>query len=145
MTVAEAVDRINSATLVDLAKMSREAVAALPEPARRARRDRLFADMTVWRARHICEAAGVSRHAYAAWRNNYLNGTGGESALLAPFNEATEDVKRPGEDRPRGSDEPKWYAGEVRTWLRDSDRIDEDAFPLRKTSPGAPVRKKPAE
>lgn len=145
MKAGEVLDQIRAAPIRELAAMSREAVAALPEAARKARRDRLAEDTTVWLARHVMDAADVGRPAYVRWRNNYLRtGKASESAMIRPLNEDSGDVKRPLEQGPRGSDSPLYYAGEVRRWLATYGRVDEDFFPMRRRPPGRPARKNTA-
>jgi hypothetical protein len=145
LTAAQALEWVHTVSLVGLAGMSREQVEALPEPARAARRQRLYDDPTMWDSEQVWTAAGVGRAGFQKWRNAYLRGEVGDDVLPKPDNEDTEDVKRPGETRARGSDRAKWQAGRMRRWLKDTERNDIDLFPRKKTSPGAPIRKPRAE
>lgn len=153
MSTEEVHDRIQQASLAQLADMSRVAVAALPERSRQLRRDRLAGDDALWSAAKVIKAGGYpSRAAYNRLRNNYLNGQPqGPMTMIPPANEATADVKRPGDTGGRGSDQPLYRAGDVRRWLARWGRTDEDFFPTPggrpKPGPGklGPRMPKPAD
>lgn len=138
MTPATLLERIHAMPLVELATMTREAVEAMPEEARAARRERLYNDPTIWDGSDFAAAAGVGESAIKKWRNNYLNGKPG--GLLRPCNEDTDDIKKPGETRQRSNDRPKYRAGEARRWLKDEQIVNVDLFPIRRTSPGRPKK-----
>lgn len=127
-------ERVRLMTLGQLADLPREVTLALPEDARRLRRDRLADDPTPWGIPAIMRASGLGRDAVSRWRTNYINtGTESANALPPPANE--EECKKPGETGSKrgGGGVPWWPAGVIRRWLSGAaERADEDFYPFPK-------------
>lgn len=137
----------------DLADLPRETVSAWPDEAREARRERLLGDRTRVKIPGIAAIGGVGRDAVAKWRgHNLKTGEVNTHGLLAPILEPHEvgpdgrEIVVPGAKPSRD-----WYAGDVRGWLHDTERIDDDFYPPetgragRKPSGRAPQQRQKPE
>lgn len=115
-------------------------------------RDRTF----VWAIEDVAAAAGLKPSAATKWRNIFLNngGVASENALVAPDVPTARPYRQSGDPQfaPEGHPgyaAPMFYAGTGRTWLWQTERLDDDLYPREDSKgrkpPGAPRRRQPAD